>query len=38
MLYRTTHTTRYLYEEPVSQCLTQAHLTPRSFPGQTVLE
>jgi transglutaminase-like putative cysteine protease len=38
MLYRTTHTTRYLYEAPVSQCLSQAHLTPRSFPGQTVLE
>ena len=38
MLYRTIHTTRYLYEEPVSQCLSQAHLTPRNFPGQVVLE
>ena len=38
MLYRTTHTTRYLYAEPVMQCLSLAHLTPRSFPGQTVLE
>jgi len=38
MLYRTTHTTRYLYQQPVSQCLSQAHLTPRSFAGQTVLE
>jgi transglutaminase-like putative cysteine protease len=38
MLYRTTHTTRYLYEEPVSQCLSLAHLTPRSFPGQALLE
>ena len=38
MLYRATHVTRYLYEEPVSQCLTEARLTPRSLPLQHVRE
>ena len=38
MLYRTTHVTRYLYEEPVSQCLSEARLTPRSFDTQRVIE
>jgi transglutaminase-like putative cysteine protease len=36
MLLQATHTTRYLYEEPVSQCLSEARVTPRSFPGQRV--
>jgi transglutaminase-like putative cysteine protease len=34
MLYEATHVTRYTYEGPVSQCLNEARLTPRSFPGQ----
>ncbi len=34
MLYQATHTTRYLYEAPVSQCLSESRLTPRTFPGQ----
>lgn len=37
MLLEATHTTRYLYEEPVTQCLSEARLTPRSFPGQRVV-
>jgi transglutaminase-like putative cysteine protease len=36
MLYQATHTTRYLYEEPVSHCLSEARLMPRTFPGQTL--
>ena len=38
MLYRATHTTRYHYEAPVSQCQSEVRLTPRSLPWQTVLE
>src|SRR4029079_10703783 len=38
MLYRTTHVTRYLYEEPVSQCLSEARLTPRTLATQIVHE
>ena len=38
MLYRATHITRYVYEQPVSQCLTEARLIPRSFDGQTLRE
>jgi transglutaminase-like putative cysteine protease len=34
MLYQATHVTRYLYEHPVSQCLTESRLTPRTFDGQ----
>jgi transglutaminase-like putative cysteine protease len=34
MLYQATHITRYLYDEPVSQCLSEARLTPRNMPGQ----
>ena len=37
MLLETSHTTRYLYEEPVSQCLSEARVTPRVCPGQRVL-
>lgn len=34
MRYRATHLTRYLYEQPVSQCLSEARLTPRELPYQ----
>ena len=37
MLYRVTHTTRYRYEAPVSQCQSEVRLTPRQLPWQTVL-
>jgi transglutaminase-like putative cysteine protease len=36
MLYHVTHTTRYIYETPVSHCLNEVRLTPRRFPGQEV--
>jgi transglutaminase-like putative cysteine protease len=36
MLFRVTHTTRYLYSAPVSQCLNEVRLTPRSLPDQYV--
>src|SRR5579871_1031593 len=36
MLLQATHTTRYLYEEPVTQCISEARVTPRAFPGQRV--
>ena len=38
MLFRVTHTTRYIYEAPVSQCLNEVRLTPRSMPDQQVLQ
>jgi transglutaminase-like putative cysteine protease len=38
MTYRTTHTTTYLYDEPVAQSISEARLTPRSFERQRVLE
>ncbi len=38
MLYKATHTTRYLYDAPVSQCQSEVRLTPRSLPWQTVFE
>jgi len=38
MRYEATHVTRYRYEEPVAQSLSQAHLMPRAFPGQRVIE
>jgi transglutaminase-like putative cysteine protease len=34
MVYLATHTTRYLYDEPVSQCLNEVRLTPRATRGQ----
>jgi transglutaminase-like putative cysteine protease len=37
MLLEATHTTRYLYDAPVSQCLSEARVTPRGFPGQRVV-
>jgi transglutaminase-like putative cysteine protease len=36
MLYEVTHTTRYRYEAPVSQCLNEVRLTPRELPTQSV--
>jgi transglutaminase-like putative cysteine protease len=38
MKLQATHTTRYLYSGVVSTCHSAAHLTPRSCPGQTVLD
>jgi transglutaminase-like putative cysteine protease len=38
MLYHVTHTTRYLYQMPVSHCLNEVRLTPRSVSGQNVRE
>src|ERR1044072_4785513 len=38
MLYRTSHITRYLYEEPVSQCFNELRLTPRPSAHQRVRE
>lgn len=36
MIYELTHTTRYQYEAPVSQCLNEVRLTPRALPVQQV--
>jgi transglutaminase-like putative cysteine protease len=38
MLYQATHVTRYRYQSPVTQSLSEARLTPRTFPGQTLHE
>jgi transglutaminase-like putative cysteine protease len=38
MLYRTVHSTRYLYDAPVSQCQSEVRLTPRALPWQSVRE
>ena len=38
MRYLTSHITRYIYEGPVSQCLSEARLIPRTMPGQRVLQ
>ncbi|MGA2983231.1 MAG: transglutaminase family protein [Terriglobia bacterium] len=38
MLYRITHSTRYVYPSPVKQCFNEARLTPRGLPGQQVRE
>ena len=38
MLYRISHTTRYAYPSPVTQCFNEARLTPRQTPGQHVRE
>jgi transglutaminase-like putative cysteine protease len=38
MRYQAVHTTTYRYEEPVAQCLSEARLIPRTFPGQTVVD
>jgi len=38
MRYLTSHITRYLYQQPVSQCLSEARLIPRTMPGQRVVQ
>lgn len=38
MLYRAVHSTRYLYDAPVSQCQSEVRLTPRTLRWQTVHE
>ncbi len=38
MRYQVTHTTRYTYEAPVTQCLSEVRLTPRALPYQKVHE
>jgi transglutaminase-like putative cysteine protease len=38
MEYQVVHTTRYRYDAPVSQCQTEARLTPRPLPWQVVAE
>ena len=38
MIYRTTHITRYHYEAPVSQSISEARLTPRKSASQRVPE
>ena len=34
MRYLATHITRYKYQLPVSQCVSEARITPRALPGQ----
>jgi transglutaminase-like putative cysteine protease len=38
MFFHVTHTTRYVYQTPVSHCLNEVRLTPRSLPAQIVRE
>jgi len=38
MLYRITHSTRYVYPSQVTQCFNEVHLTPRALPHQQVRE
>lgn len=38
MIYRIRHLTRYVYEQPVSQCFNKAHLLPRNTPTQRWLD
>jgi transglutaminase-like putative cysteine protease len=38
MRYHVTHTTRYIYQTPVSHCLNEVRLTPRTLPDQYVQE
>lgn len=38
MRYLARHTTRYIYQEPVAQCLTEVRLAPRELVYQHVLE
>lgn len=37
MIFTASHTTTYLYSDPVSICHTQTHLSPRNSPTQRVL-
>jgi len=36
MLFEVTHSTRYIYQTPVSHCLNELRLIPRALPGQQV--
>jgi len=38
MLYASTHITRHIYQSPVTQCLNELRLIPRTLPGQQVYE
>lgn len=38
MRYKATHTTRYRYDAPVSQCQSEVRLTPRALPWQALVE
>jgi transglutaminase-like putative cysteine protease len=38
VLYKATHTTRYLYDATVSLCQSEVRLTPRGLPWQTLIE
>jgi transglutaminase-like putative cysteine protease len=38
MLLRASHTTMYMYADPVSICHTEVHLAPRTFSRQEVME
>src|SRR6185369_14153753 len=38
MRYHITHTTRYIYQTPVSHCLNEVRLKPRTFGGQEIRE
>ena len=38
MLFQVTHTTRFIYQTAVAHCLNEVRLTPRTLPGQHVLE
>jgi transglutaminase-like putative cysteine protease len=38
MIYSATHITRHIYQSPVSHALNELRLTPRSVPGQQLLE
>src|SRR5262249_60495462 len=38
MLFQITHTTRYIYETPVSHCLNELRLSPRMLPVQQIHE
>jgi len=37
-LFHVTHTTRYVYQTQVAHCLNEVRLTPRTLPGQELLE
>jgi transglutaminase-like putative cysteine protease len=38
MRYKAVHTTRYLYDTPVSQCQSEVRLTPRALPWQSLID
>ena len=38
MIYQATHLTHYKYEEPVTQCVSEARLLPRDLPRQRLVK